>query len=161
MTRLGPVLALALLLALGSACDESRADGDTPSGQGASSSANDEPTEDHETPDDDETPSDDDTPADGGDGESAGQPQPPLPVDRSCSSDDDCVVTRTVVEGRWVCCSGCELIAVSRSWKQTFDRFCDEEIPEPRTCPRYRCPMKDGRSRCRDGTCVVEPIPDE
>ena len=81
-----------------------------------------------------------------------------LPVDKKCTRDTDCAVTRYGVSERLYCCDGCDGVAGSKSWVQRADAACQAYH---RGSAQHPCPARDcgpqNPPRCHEGLCEIVP----
>ena len=81
-----------------------------------------------------------------------------LPVDKKCTRDTDCAVTRYGVSERLYCCDGCDSVAGSKSWVQRADAACQAYH---KGSAQHPCPARDcgpqNPPRCHEGLCEIVP----
>lgn len=96
------------------------------------------------------------TPAD-----AAPRSSPAAPIDRSCESDADCVMTydelTDTADGVSACCGGCVARAVNRAWHGRFTAACAAAPPE--MCPPLGCADLPRVATCIAGGCVAASTP--
>ena len=78
-----------------------------------------------------------------------------LPVDKKCTRDTDCAVTRYGVSERLYCCDGCDSVAGSKSWVQRADAACQAYH---KGSAQHPCPARDcGPQNPPEGLCEIVP----
>jgi hypothetical protein len=77
------------------------------------------------------------------------------PVDRSCSTVDDCEhshISYEVIDGQPRCCYRCSTRPVSREWWEKASAICDRLGDEG--CDEVKCKMRIPPLECVDGECM-------
>lgn len=82
-------------------------------------------------------------------------PQPLPPVDRSCRTDNDCVLTSLIARGEESCCESCNEMPVAGSWKAKAQSICEANAAiEPHRCQPTSCKVPEAaHAECISGTC--------
>lgn len=79
------------------------------------------------------------------------------PLDATCSTDADCVLTSDEIADApprtYACCVGCTTRAVNKAWKARFAAAC-AAAPAP-MCPPIGCAMALQKAVCASGKCVA------
>ena len=76
------------------------------------------------------------------------------PVDRTCTSDDECVAMYTQYIDDDACCWSCTTDAVSKSWFEAATPICSKM--GLKGCPKKKCSDLQPVT-CSTGSCVVSP----
>jgi hypothetical protein len=79
----------------------------------------------------------------------------PPAVQRACTRDEDCAVTRVEVTGPRACCPACATTPGTRRWHADLQRYCASRSLA--ACAPLACPEGPTRAVCREGLCEATP----